>query len=260
MLVLCYGIPRSGSTLAFEMVSEILRGGGFEQAFVRNDRAGPQTRKGKNARNYLDRISREAITELVAAIGPSRKIAVKTHGAFTVDLFPWLEELQRKGDMQVIASYRDPRDICLSLMEAGEKSRNKPVPGSFRRVDSFETAAQNVKHRVVSYRRWAALQGTLRLNYETVAFHPDDAIAKIEAVFGIKSDREQVKRHAFEDANTLKNEARSHRHLEDMDTGNRTALSENFRTFIRKACEEDDQNWYDKFRRKILDNLEAAPN
>jgi len=258
MLVLCYGIPRSGSTLAFEMVCEILRSAGYEQAFVRNDRIGAQNPKGKSGRKSLESISKEAIAELVTTIGQSRKIAVKTHGAFTEDLFPWLEELQQKRDLQVIASYRDPRDVCLSLLEAGEKSRSKPVPGSFRRVDSFQTAAQNVKHRIVSFRRWASLHGTLRLNYETVAFQPDDAIAEIERVLGVTSDHEQVMHRAFDEANTLKNKAKSQRHLEDMDALPRKELTEIFRNFIRKACEEDDQQWYEKFRRKILENRDTS--
>lgn len=260
MLVLCYGIPKSGSTLAFEMVSEVLRNAGYEQPYVHNDRTEIEdatNARGRPRRNFLKEITKEPVTELIEAIGPSRKIAAKSHGRFTSDLFPWLEELQQKRDLQVIASYRDPRDICLSALDAGERSRAKSVPTAFAGIDSLETAAKNVKKRIDDFRQWAALQGTLRLYYETVAFRPDEAISAIETVLGVKSDHEQVKQYVFEEARTLKNKAQSQRHLEELDETQREELTEYFAKFIRKACEQDNQNWYDKFRRKILAGDEA---
>ena len=124
----------------------------------------------------------------------------------------------------------------------------------------MEIAKQNVKKRIVDFRHWAALEGSLRLYYETVAFRPDDAISAIETVLDVKADHERVKHYVFEDARTLKNKAKSQRHLEDMDDLPHKELTEFFRNFICKACDQGDQNWYDKFRRKILEGLETAPN
>src|SRR5437773_11540492 len=116
MLVLCYGIPRSGSTLAFELAKGTLQSAGFDQATFVNDRLGPERlkRAGPDARNYVTGLSKRKIESLIEAIGPDRKIAVKTHSSFPDRMFRWLERLQASGKLQVIASYRDPRDICLS--------------------------------------------------------------------------------------------------------------------------------------------------
>jgi len=260
MLVICYGIPKSGSTLAFKMVLEVLRNAGYEQPHIVNERiraGGIAVTPGSLQGNFLKSTTKDSINELIEAIGPSRMIAVKTHARLTNDLFPWLEELQRKRTLQVVASYRDPRDICLSAMDAGEKSRAKSVRKAFSSIDRLETAARKVTRRVADFRQWAALQGTLRLYYETVAFRPDEAISAIETVLGIKCDHEHVKRSVFEDANLFKNKAKSQRHLEDMDDLRRKELTQFFRKFIRRACEKDDQEWYDKHRRKILKKIEA---
>jgi hypothetical protein len=260
MLVICYGIPKSGSTLAFKVVLEVLRSAGYEQPHIRNERvraAGVAVAEGSLPSNFLKKATKDAINALAEEIGPSRAIAVKTHARFANDLFPWLEEMQQKRALQVIASYRDPRDICLSAMDAGEKSRTNPVPKAFGGIDSLEAAVQKVTRRIGDFRQWAALQGTLRLYYETVAFQPDDAIAAIETALGIQCDHEIVKRCVFEDAGLLKNRAKSQRHLEDMDARARKELTEIFQKFIRRACEEDAQNWYDKHRRKVLRDIEA---
>jgi len=261
MLVICYGIPKSGSTLAFRMVLEVLRNAGYEQSHILNERprvGGVAVAKGSLRSNFLKSTTKESIGELVEAIGPSRMIAMKSHARFTNDLFPWLEEMQQKRAVQVIASYRDPRDICLSAMDAGERSRAQSVvKKAFSSIDSVEAAARRVTRRIDDFRKWAALQGTLRLYYETVAFHPDEAISAIEIALGIKCDHERVKRSVFEDANLFENKAKSQRHREDMGDLRRKELTEIFRKFIRRACEEDDQKWYDKRRQRILKGIEA---
>src|SRR6185437_5652421 len=119
MLVLCYGIQKSGSTLAFELVRGVLESAGFEQPFLRNERFKGDVSIPAAARNYVEGVTQEKIVELTDIIGPDRKIAVKTHGGFRAKMFPWLEEMQARAALQIIVSWRDPRDICLSLLDAG---------------------------------------------------------------------------------------------------------------------------------------------
>ena len=74
MLVLCYGMQKSGSTLAFELTCGVLRSAGFEQAFVYNDMREPDPEKTR--RNFLAKVTRENMEALLSAIGPDRRIAV----------------------------------------------------------------------------------------------------------------------------------------------------------------------------------------
>lgn len=250
MIVISYGIPKSGSTLAYEQLRGILIGAGHEQEILYNDRQSGAHRG--TPRNFLNDISRERLEDMIARTGPDRIIAVKTHSAFPPDMFRWLEERQEVRDIQVIASYRDPRDICLSLRDAGARARDRGT-GAFGNVTDLEKAMINVERRIVSFRRWAALRGTVRLNYEDVAFHPDKAIDAVEQVLGIKADRFFVLKYAFEDAYTLKNVGKAKRHEDELSDEEKKILSQTFRKFIRQVMERDSDRWFESYRSTMLD-------
>jgi hypothetical protein len=252
MLVLCYGIQKSGSSLAFELVKGVLQTAGFEQPFLRNERFKAGVPVPKTARNYIERITTEKIAGLAAEIGAGRRIAVKTHGSFPNEMFPWLEDLQARRELQVIVSWRDPRDICLSLLDAGEKSR-AIKSGAFTELVTLGDAAEFVRKRIASYRKWAALRGTLRLDYDTVAFAPDEAIDAIEKIFGTTCDRDAAKRHAFEDADTRFNKAQRDRHLSETTDAQKSDLEKAFRRFLRESG--NDTAWREPFRARLLAQL-----
>ncbi len=249
MLVLCYGMQKSGSTLAFELTCGVLQSAGFAQDFIRNDLHEP--REGRVYRNYVEEVTADSVEALIAEIGPARKIAIKTHSTFPDEDFSRLEALQAKGRLQVIASYRDPRDMCLSLLDAGEKSRTLER-GGFGKFETLDEAAKFVKGRTARFRKWASLKGTLRLEYETVAYSPDKAVDKLEAVLGVTAIRTEAIRHAFEDAFTQKNKAQRRRHETELEDAQKEALGALFRRFLNNAIDADNQAWYDKCRANIL--------
>jgi hypothetical protein len=138
MLVLCYGIQKSGSTLAFELVRGVLQTAGFDQAFLRNERFKAGGPIPETARNFIEHITKTKVEDLLAEIGRERWIAVKTHSGFPDEMFPWLEDLQARDALQVVVSWRDPRDICLSLLDAGEWSRRLQA-GAFTELETSTT-------------------------------------------------------------------------------------------------------------------------
>lgn len=225
MLVLCYGIQKSGSTLTFEMVKAALASAGFAQDFIRNDLGRP---KG----NFIN-TTRDNIVSMIEEIGPDRRIAAKSHSGFAKHLSAWLEGLMREGKLRVIASYRDPRDACLSLVDAAAKSR---LIGryNFAEVATLDDAVDFIEARIGAFEKWAALEGTLLLDYETVAFAPDTALDAIERTLGIVSDRQAVLRHAFEEADTLKNKAQPARHRDELSPADNARLTERFQGFLTR--------------------------
>jgi hypothetical protein len=250
LLVISYGIPKSGSTLAFEMLRGVLLSVGQEQEVFRNDRSSGAPREGR--RNFLSEITREGIEELIAQVGPDRIVAAKTHQPLPAELFRWMEERQQAREVQVIASYRDPRDICLSLLDAGERARNRGH-GAFGNVVDLEKAMANVTRRLGAFRRWAALRGTLRLRYDDVAFGPDKAIGLIENVLGVSSNRQFVHKYAFEEVHTLKNVAKPDRYVDELNDEEKQILGKTFRRFIRQVMERDSDRYFEKCRAEILE-------
>jgi Sulfotransferase domain len=256
MLIISYGIPKSGSTLAYELVRGMLLNAGHSQDLENKDRRGVQPLERRMKRNFSGQMGRAEIAALLEQIGPDSRIAVKTHAWFEEESYSWIDALCEKGEVLVIASCRDPRDICLSLLDAAGRARDAGT-AAFANVRDMEHAAKKVKHRVNDFRIWASFRNAVRLDYEDVAFDTVKAIDKIERALGIVCNREEVLRYALEDAVTLKNKAKSHRHKEEMTEAQRQILDEHFRAFLRNVVERDDQVWFDKMREKLLKQSEA---
>jgi hypothetical protein len=253
VLVICYGIPKSGSTLAYELVRGVLKSTGFEQKIIVNDARGIE---GADAglpglRNFVAKVDRQMLEGLLKAAGPDNKLAIKTHSMFPDTDFAWIEERQRAGDIKIIASYRDPRDICLSLMDAASKAKKRGFD-AFIGVEMMRRAQRNVRHRIKDFRKWAAISGAIRLGYDTVAFAPDEALDRIEGLLSVKcSDREEIKDYVYYEAPTQKNKGLRNRYKRDLTEEQNADMLEKFGEIIR-IFSEDDQNWFDVCRRKML--------
>jgi hypothetical protein len=259
MLILCYGMPKSGSTLAFELVRGMLRSAGCEQeTFINDERDEDELAAGGlGVRNYANLLTVEKIKNIMTSIGTGRKICVKTHSALPHGAFGRLEQLQADREIQVIASYRDPREICLSLMDAAKKAKKLGLD-AFARQAALEQAQQGIERRIGEFRTWGALKGTLRLDYDTVAFLPEDAMGPIEAALDIKSDRAAAKHYAFNEAYTQKNKAKRGRYRSELSAKQNAEMLARFGEFIRRVCGEDDQKWFDECRAALLKPPESA--
>jgi hypothetical protein len=245
MLVLCYGITKSGSTLTFELVKGMLENAGHPQVRLPEPVVNPGHRV-----NYIQPITNRRLDDLCAAIG-DRLIAVKTHAALLDPIFQHTEELQKRGQLQVIASWRDPRDICLSLVDAGKQARASGQR-EFSLMTDVHVAAYEVSSQLQKFIKWASLKGTLTLEYDIVAFSPENAIDCIESVLGIASDRGQAIRHAFEEAFTQKNKGERNRFRNELTQEEKLALEKRFRIFLQRMYEGDAAHWFAQEREEIL--------
>jgi hypothetical protein len=254
MLVICCGTAKSGSTLLFELVRGVLIAAGHSQVKVRGAGMKPGGRG-----NHIAQLSREAILDTIAEIGPDRIVAAKTHQCFPEDMYPWMEQLQAERKIQIAISYRDPRDVCLSLIDHGEKARASGRRG-FSKIHDLERAADVVERAIPKFRRWGSLKGSLRLYFETMAFAPDDAIDAIEKALGVTSNHDDVKHHAFEDAFTQKNKAKKNRFEDELDEDRKQALTNRFQEFIETVCRDNDERWFAAYREQLLASQVGCEN
>jgi hypothetical protein len=246
MLVLCYGLTKSGSTLAFELIKGLLEAAGHKQDKLPDGPVNP----GHHI-NYVKPLTRNRLTEILAAVG-DRWIAVKTHSGIADPLFVYVERLQREGRLQLVVSYRDPRDICLSMLDAGEASRAAGEK-AFSDITDLTVAASKVAEQADKFYRWAAVSGALLLPYDTVAFDPDTAIDQIENCLGLHADHERAKRYAFQEAFTQKNKAQRNRFLDEMTGQQKRELKELFSTFISNFIDGEPSQFLSETRLQILE-------
>ena len=246
MLVICCGMAKSGSTLSFELVKGVLIDAGYSQAKVKSTGIKP-----KGHGNHIADLSREAILDMIEQIGPGKIVAAKTHKCFSEDMFGWMEELQAERKIQIVVSYRDPRDVCLSLVDHGAKAREGGRPG-FSKIHDLARAADVFERAILKFRKWSSLRGSLRLYFETMAFLPDAAIDAIEKVLGVTCDHEAAKRHAFEDAFTQRNKAKKNRFEDELDEAQNKELAARFNEFIERVCRQNDERWFTAYRDQAL--------
>ncbi|HTT99475.1 MAG TPA: hypothetical protein VMF58_15615 [Rhizomicrobium sp.] len=246
MLVICYGMAKSGSTLAFELTKGILSAAGHDQGKVKSE--GLKKRRGGN---YIAELTRDSVTDIVSAIEPGRIVAAKTHKCFEEDEFAWYEDMQAQRKIQVVASYRDPRDMCLSLIDHGARSRESGQE-SYAQIEDLKDAARLVSNAIPKFRKWASLNGSVRLSYDTVAFSPDAAIDTLESVLGVTCDHEAARKHAFEDSFTQRNKAQKMRFESEMDDQQKRDMQRRFGEFIERVCGQNDQQWFSSYREQVL--------
>src|SRR5262249_15016403 len=154
-----------------------------------------------------------------------------------------LEKLQASGQVQIIASYRDPRDVCLSMVDAGQIAREKNRR-EFAEYTDLNSTLRQIEKQTVIFRKWGAIPGTVRLDYETLAFEPEATMTMLDNVLGIASDHAKAQHYAFNRAFTQKNRAVTNRRATDLSPEEDARLVRIFGTFIENVVEHPSDTWF----------------
>jgi len=198
MIVVSFGVRKSGSTLAAEMVRAVLELNGFPREVL------PESLVRRSDYNALDRWSDEAMARLVECTRGSAAL-VKTHGPpdplTLAALFRHLE----LGDVKIHLVYRDPRDTVLSMLDERAK-RGKSC--------ALDEVIDRLRANVRKLRRWGAFPA-LRLCYDDFAFDRALGPQLLADDLGLSVDPDEVWR-LVEQRHTRRNVARPHRHRTEM--------------------------------------------
>jgi hypothetical protein len=252
MLVVCYGVTKSGSTLAFELAKRALANSGHSQARLSDQALGT-----KHNINFIDSISPDRIKAMEAEVGPDSLVAIKTHTGLDRRNFRYIDDLCAQGHLKVQVVYRDPRDVCLSMIDAGMRAR-AAGHGAFSEIRDMADAVQAVERQLGKLRRWGALTNALIVGYEDVAFNTEAALTQIESHLGVSSDHEAVIDEVMNKAFTQKNKAVPARHRTELNDADRKLLDLVFGPFLRRVCARKDYTWFTDVRRSLLRKEEAV--
>ncbi|MEM8753053.1 MAG: sulfotransferase domain-containing protein [Pseudomonadota bacterium] len=211
-IYICYGMAKSGSTLAYRLASAVAEAAGAPQ--------GPAGLGGGDGR-YAAVIRPRELEALFAAERP-RPVVVKTHGG----LWRKTAEALAAGRATALATCRDPRDAVLSMLDAGARGDD------WGRSD-VEAALKTVRAQVEKFEAWARAPNALVLPYERTAADPAGAAARIAEQIGAKVDAEACAKAALS-AGTLLNRGRAHRHAAEMDPALAARIRDEFGAFIAR--------------------------
>jgi hypothetical protein len=240
MITLSYGMTKSGSTLSFELAKSILHESGFIQRRL------PLTiiEPGHNV-NFIGKVTIEKLKVLLAEVSDSEHIVVKTHSWLDFPTQVFLESLVLKNKIKIHATYRDPREVCLSLIDHGIKSRNEGVK-PFSTIFNLDDAIKVTSRELENFQKWGAIKGSVIIKYDDVAFSTEKTISQLEQNYKLSLNSSQittVKNYVFNQAFTQKNKAIPKRYEQDMPKQDQDRIKELFSSFFN-FLEHNDTSWF----------------
>lgn len=227
-----YGMTKSGSTLSFELARSALVLAGYSQPRLGLDAV--ENRKKINFCNHIDEARADAIRTQVAAIGHT--IAIKTHTRPD----PEVVKMLQNNEAFAHATFRDPREIALSMVDHGNKSRKKGL-AHFTEFRTVYDAIEDIKHQTNSLLAWLSLPNVRPLYYNDVAFNMGATTAALINDLGISAKVEQVTKMASETRFTQRNKAKPARYLAEMTDQTSQDFEEIFEPMFQRLIEIRDE-------------------
>ena len=208
LLYFSYGMTKTGSTLAFQLVRSALDLCGFPQDRVPLDVVNPVLR-----RNFVNHISERQLAELKdEAKNRGYPIALKTH----MRPDPGVVEMIQSGEAIAHACYRDPRDMALSMLDHAQKSRETGGE-EFAELTNLEQVFTNIRGQHNSLTAWLRLPNVMPLYFEDIAFNTVETARRILKQLKLKIDPEVLADVVQTQRFTQKNKGMRLRYPEEMD-------------------------------------------
>ncbi len=256
MIVLSYGMTKSGSTLAFELCKAILEKRGFAQRRLPDEVVTP----GHHI-NFLQEVSVVGLQALLKEVAQGEFVAIKLHTGLRQPEADFIGQQISAGTIKLHVNFRDPREVCLSLVDAGAKAREKQRQ-AFSEIVTLSDAANAVKRQLNICRRWGSIEGALPLFYNQVAFETGAAIERICADFGFPMFDQptcaELMAPLFGETFTQKNKAVKDRYKDDLTVRQNEMLLDQIpgvRPFINRVCEQGDYSWFSQIRRGATEEV-----
>jgi len=144
-----YGMTKSASSFVYQLEEQIFKLSEYNLVKI------PFGIRGNKApENYVEPITDEKIREILDWLPANAVTVIKTHGAPSTLAC----ELVNQGKAFASATYRDPRDIAVSLADHGSRSREKGIADFANFIHPFD-ALQEIKNQLKRLNPWLNLTG-----------------------------------------------------------------------------------------------------
>lgn len=181
MIYICYGITKSASTFLYQLTEEVFRAAG--RPIVR---LGKPFRKPDSIENYFNFIDHD----LLAAIeshAAGKDVVLKTHGPPCGNVAQMVAE----GRILANASIRDPREVALSMIDHGDRSRRWRV-FSFSEFATVSDTLNAIDIQLGVFRDWAAAGPVEVFTYNDICYDSASVVQVIARQIGATVDSASV--------------------------------------------------------------------
>jgi hypothetical protein len=236
VIVVSFGINRSGSTLAFEMAKAVLELNGYPQQRLEDD----LVTEGHHI-NFIRQWTDAKLARLLEATEGSC-LVIKTHGGpFALSPAKVCEALDA-GELLIHVVFRDPRDTIVSLLEhdVHQRQRRSDDP-TWREIRSVDAAIRRVGDRLEALRHWGSYP-SLKLQYERFAFDRITGPQLIADDLGLPVDPDEVW-EMMRDRFTQRNVGRTRRYKTDLWPAEITRIERAFPLFLELVA-GNDLGWF----------------
>lgn len=232
MIIFSYGMTKCGSTLAFELARTALEINGFPQPHLSDQAVGPSRKI-----NFIQHIDDHRAKRLLSEIrGIGHPIVIKTH---TRPDIPVIDMINR-GQAQAQATYRDPREMALSMLDHGARARALGKP-AFAEFETLDQVLGNIHSQIDSLTQWLYRSNTLPVYFEDVAFDTLSTTRRIMAHLHLDGSAEPVVKHVLNRRFTQFNQGRRRRFRDEMSLPDQHRFKTELRRFYRHLIHNRDQ-------------------
>ena len=232
LIYFSYGMTKSGSTLAFELVRCLLEANGYPQGRI--EAPGLLDRKKINTCQHLDEDLAEGLWQAVRQLG--HPVAIKTHTRPD----PAVRVLLQDGRALGSACYRDPRDLALSMLDHGRRARARGEQ-PFSEFFAIDDALNGIRNQTETLRQWLTLPGVLPLAYNDVAFDSARTVDRLARQLGLGGDGAVIAEIARTQRFTQFNKGKKDRHASEMATGDSMRIAREFAPLIETLIQNRDK-------------------
>lgn len=223
-IIFSYGMTKCGSTLAFELARTALELSGFPQPIM------PREAIGVNKHiNFARHLTEKQVTCLEDyAYDLGHPIVIKTHTRPD----PPVIDLINRGKAVIHASYRDPREIILSMLDHGRKSR-LARHNAFSEIATIDDAIFNLHGQVDSFTQWLYRPNCLPIYYHDLAFRMPLMTKRILENIMIDMPMNKVKNHVLNRRFIQFNKGIKNRYQNEMDPTDQKRIRNEFPNLFR---------------------------
>lgn len=139
MIIIAHGMPKSGSTFLYQVLGDL--------SYIHNNADAREVRErylSKPADHYQDfylTIDDDVLKEVVERIPADVFYVIKTHGMIS----DYAKEQAARGNIKIFYSYRDPRDVALSMLDAGRAERAQNLDRFFHQFREAKDVCDSIK-------------------------------------------------------------------------------------------------------------------
>ena len=199
MVIICYGMIKSASTFTFQVVQELAKkhcaNSGLR--YVSLPDLDSRFKFGFVDAKTDFKLLLSVLENTALDVFGEQHIAIKTHAPPV-----HFNEILSKEGVRVVANYRHPADIVLSLVDAAKRDKARGR-SRFDSYNTLEKAANQLPYQCQSFMQWKQLGDVFNIYYDDVVSEPLNTFRELTSYLNIEQDPREILHYFLNSRNRI---------------------------------------------------------